>query len=563
MDIKDTMMTNINDELNKYIEPEDEGSNTGRSSNSIEDLRDIVLDNIKYFLTEEGIGYGKWSLDNGQSVTAELTSKKFKLYVRRIARENNFSPQPNVINTVVEEVQAQADIANSKPTYLRTAYAPNGNVHIFVGTESAPEYVELNTATGTVAPVASSPVEFIPKPYYEKMDYVVSDNGLELLGKYVNLPDEQLKLLLVWICSSLMPEDNWEYAQANFVGTKGTGKSTSMENIARIIDNSGLKRMIFPSGISVPKATENLFINAFHNWCLSYDNVVKFGDNLAMVLAVFTTGNATMVRALFTNNEQVVMSSKRPVILNYISQPHGRSDLLDRSIVFNFSELTGIREDDQTMREYFNNDVAKIRGFVFQTLAQALHLMKTEPVVIDRADRWRVTHFYKLGRHIEKVLNWEDKTFHNAIWSATNNQSLVLLQNDEYATGMLDLTADWAVGTIKEWTPTMLLNKIKTHYRNSNNENDSEKYQWWQRKTVPVFSRALQNIVTELRLYNLKLQYQHSGNRLWIIEKINNNNSTVLPDQSNNLDSMDTTLDNNNINPDNSIHDDFEQGRLE
>ena len=119
------------------------------------------------------------------------------------------------------------------------------------------------------------------------------------------------------------------------------------------------------------------------------------------------------------------------------------------------------------------------------------------------------------------------------------------------------------MGTIEEWTPTMLLNKIKTHYRNSNNENDIEKLQFWQRKTVPVFSRGLQNIVSELRLYNLKLRYQHSGNRLWIIEKINNNNSTVLPDQSNNLDSMDSTLDNNNINPDDSIHDDFEQGRLE
>ena len=561
MDIEEiNIMTNLNDDLRERgfsNEGSNEEGSGGTNAHAPERLRDEVLDRIEYFTTEEGIGYAKWTEVNQQSMTAELSSKKFKYYVRRIAREMGISPNATIINTAVEEVESQADIGESKPTYLRSAYTPNNNIHIFVGTIEEPEYVELNTATGAVSSVATSPVEFIPKPYYEKMPYALSDNGLELLGKYINLPDEELKLLLVWICSSLMPEQNWEYAQANFVGSKGTGKSTAMENVARIIDNSELKRMTFPSGLGVTKATENLFVHAFHNWCLSYDNVVKFGENLAMVLSVFTTGNAQFVRLLFTNNEQSVMSTKRPIILNYISQPHGRSDLLDRSIVFNFSELTGIREDDQTMREKFNNDVPKIRGFIFQTLAQALHLMQTTPVEIDRADRWRVTHFYKLGRHIEKVLNWEDGTFHKAIWGATNNQALVLLQNDEIAVGMFDLTADWTVGTIERWTPTMLMNKIKTYYRNSTNENDTEKLQWWARKTVPVFSRALQNIKDELQLYDLKLTYEHSGDRLWIIEKINNSNSTDLPDQPTNLVSMDSSI------AEEELMDDYEQGRLE
>tara|TARA_Y100000593_G_scaffold29455_1_gene58529 strand:+ start:4059 stop:5756 length:1698 start_codon:yes stop_codon:yes gene_type:complete len=565
MDIKaDTKM--LNDELrNRGFGNEDGQSEEEDSRNQLEILRDEIMDRIEYFQTDEGIGFAKYIMENGQAVTTELTSGKFKKYVRRLARSLDISPAPTTINTAVEEIQAQADLATAKPVFLRTAYVGK-NIHIFTGTMEYPEYYELNTATGTVTKIDNSPVEFIPKSYLEKMDIVLetaatTDDNIFLIQKYINADDQYIILILTWLCSALMPEENWEYAQLNFIGSKGSGKSTTMENLARIIDNSEYNRMIFPSGLGISKATENLFVNAYHNWCLSYDNVVRFKDDLAMVLAVFTTGNAQMVRKLFSDNDQVIMSNKRPVILNYISQPHDRSDLLDRSIVLEFKELTGIREDDQTMRELFENDVPKIRGFIFQTLAKALHLMQTEPIEIDRQDRWRVTHFYKLGRHIEKVLNLPDGTFHKAIWETTENTARTLLAMNEYATGIKEYTLNWEVGKIEKHTPNELLQKIKNHYRNlsSLDGNYIERYNFWKNKKVSVFGRELTNVMAELRLYGLKVTSSRDEHRYYIIEKINNGNTGVVSDGA---DSTDGSLENNN-NLDEDPHDLFEQGRLE
>ena len=557
MDIKEFTMTEINNLLEEFGE---------RELSPIEQLRDAVLERIEYFKTDEGFAYGKYVLENGQAVTARLESKQFKHFVRRVARELGISPSPTYINTAVEEVQAQADISAQKAVYLRSAWVDDA-IHYFTGTMEAPAYTVIDVPSGTVSAIGSSPIEYLPNPDYRQMNLALgqnksSDEIIEILKKYLNVEDEQnLYLIIVWLCSALVPESSWQYPQLNFVAGKGSGKTTGMEFCRKIVDLQKESLIIFPSGIGVEKATENLFVQAHSNWTLPYDNVTSFGINLAMVLSVFTTGANVLMRKKYSDLDVISMSAKRPIILNYISQPHSRSDLMDRSIVIQFKALTGIREDDQTMRANMEIDLPIIRAFIFETLAKALHLMKTEPVEINRADRWRITQFYKLGRHIEKVLNWKEGTFHNAIWEATNNQALVLLQNDEIAIGIKDLTSDWAEGQIEKYTPTNLFNAIKANYRNSTDDNDTEKLSWWARKTVPVFSRDLQNIKDELKLYGLKLLYQHSGNRLWIIEKITYSETPVQPDQTNNLDGSDTTIDIRNLDDD--PHDLYEQGLLE
>jgi hypothetical protein len=83
----------------------------------------------------------------------------------------------------------------------------------------------------------------------------------------------------------------------------------------------------------LPKNVEDLAVTAHHSWILAFDNISDISETMSDALCRLSTGGGHSTRAFYTNDEEVILNSKRPVILNGIASFICRPDLLQRTLL--------------------------------------------------------------------------------------------------------------------------------------------------------------------------------------------------------------------------------------
>ena len=125
-------------------------------------------------------------------------------------------------------------------------------------------------------------------------------------------------------------------------------------------------------------------------------------------LCCLATGGTYAARALYTNNQEVVVNIKRPVIMNGIGSLVTAQDLLERSLYF---ELPIIGEADrQGERELINRFEAQqavILGGLLNTMAKALAAIPHIPL----NNLPRMADFAQLGRAVAYTMGLECSEF--------------------------------------------------------------------------------------------------------------------------------------------------------
>ena len=69
-------------------------------------------------------------------------------------------------------------------------------------------------------------------------------------------------------------------------------------------------------------------IAANNSWCLAYDNLSHVPAWLSDALCRLSTGGGFATRELYTDQEEIIFDSQRPVLLTSIEEVATRSDLL-------------------------------------------------------------------------------------------------------------------------------------------------------------------------------------------------------------------------------------------
>jgi hypothetical protein len=82
-----------------------------------------------------------------------------------------------------------------------------------------------------------------------------------------------------------------------------------------------------------PRDERDLAIAANNGWMVAYDNLSGLPVWLSDALCRLSTGGGFSTRTLYSNDEETIFDSKRPVILTGIDQIASRHDLLDRAVV--------------------------------------------------------------------------------------------------------------------------------------------------------------------------------------------------------------------------------------
>jgi Terminase RNaseH-like domain len=90
---------------------------------------------------------------------------------------------------------------------------------------------------------------------------------------------------------------------------------------------------------ALPRDERELFTAASHSHVLAFDNVSGLPPWLSDSLCRLTSGGAFSTRRLFTDQDEILFTAARPIILNGIEDIIIRPDLADRAIVLMLAGL--------------------------------------------------------------------------------------------------------------------------------------------------------------------------------------------------------------------------------
>lgn len=167
-------------------------------------------------------------------------------------------------------------------------------------------------------------VRFRRPPTMRALPTPMPGGRLDRLRDLLVITDEGWVLLVVWLLGALNPRG--PYALLLLIARHGSGKSL----LARM-----LKSLIDPADAplrAAPRDERDLLIAARNTWAIVYDNLSTVSSDLSDALCRLATGGGLSTRQLFTNDEEMVLEAKRPVIITGIEDVVTRGDLLDRAL---------------------------------------------------------------------------------------------------------------------------------------------------------------------------------------------------------------------------------------
>ena len=420
-------------------------TNDGQPKDLVTKLINELSQSVKLFCDANEIGYAQITI-NGVTQLWKLRSKNFSRFLSKTALDNHKRGlNKNLREDVLCTLEAKAKFEGQQlKTYLR-AGEDDENILLDMCCDEW-KMVSCNangweTLSQTEPKLArSSGMLSLPTP---------SHNGdFDLLWEFLNVrKDVDRKLIMTWLLTALMP--GISYPLIVFNGEQGAAKSTSSTILRNIIDphDSPLR--------TLPSKEKDLYIAAFNNWILAFDNMSGLTPAMSDALCKISTGGAYSARTLYADDEETILKACNPMILNGITDFVTRQDLVDRAYVIQLAPITKRKSEAKLWTE-FRQAHPIILGGLLDLLSGVLQHMPH--INEDDYDLPRMSDFGRIGIALEKHLNWTDGTFmaaHNA-----NKLDAIIngLDSEPVATALLSLMEN---RTYYEDTPENLLNELR------------------------------------------------------------------------------------------------------
>lgn len=323
---------------------------------------------------------------------------------------------------------------------------------------------------------------------------------VDQLRGFLNLDDKAWQLVLAWLIAALRPRG--PYPIMALFAEQGSGKST----IGRL-----LRELIDPNAAPLraePNDGRDLMIAANNSWCLAYDNLSHVQPWLSDALCRLSTGGGFATRELYSDQDEIIFDSQRPLLLTSIEEVASRSDLLDRCLIV---WLPAIPEDrrrsEAELFEAFHKVRPQILGALFDAVAVALQRLPT----IKLENLPRMADFAVWATAAETAFGWSSGTFVAAYQGNRESANEVALEASVIARPLLDLLDDQG-----EWIGSSgeLLKELETRQGE-----DARKQSGWP-KNPRSLSGHLKRLAPNLREEGWTLEQDRtSKKRTWTIRR--------------------------------------------
>lgn len=179
--------------------------------------------------------------------------------------------------------------------------------------------------------VTSYPVRFRHPGGMMPLPVPLRGGDLATLRQLLNIDDTGWRLVLGWLLAAFRPSG--PYPVLILTGEQGAAKSTTARLLRSLIDPNAAPLR------SEPRDGRDVVIAASNSWVCALDNLSYLPPWLSDCLCRLATGGGFATRALFTDGDEVIFDSQRPVILTSIEDVAQRGDLLDRAVIVHLSAI--------------------------------------------------------------------------------------------------------------------------------------------------------------------------------------------------------------------------------
>jgi hypothetical protein len=250
---------------------------------------------------------------------------------------------------------------------------------------------------------------------------------------FLNVSEEHWPLVAGWLAAAIRPTG--PYPLLKLLGEQGSAKTTT----ARV-----LRKLIDPNAAPVraePKDARDLMIAANNGWVLCLDNLSSLRPWLSDALCRMSTGGGFATRTLYTDEDETIFDSQRPVILTSIEDIGPRSDLLERSLIIELPTIgEGARRAEKALWSEFEEAHPQILGALLDVVCGA---MRRLPEVERKPDAnlSRMADFEQWGEAAEGPLGLAPGTFAEAYAANREAATHVALESSPVVTALLKFLA--------------------------------------------------------------------------------------------------------------------------
>lgn len=382
------------DRAHEIVEAEGVAVEKGRGPSQASQLVALARERYDFFMSDDGRPY---AVKKGGAPTvyalrgrAGLRSNLARMYTD--ANGGSVPSQSALADamTVLEGVASDAD-----PRTL----------HIRVARHEERIVVDLATPEGrcvTIGPdgwrrEAASPVLFRRSGAMKPLPEPISDgDGLAKLQDLLNTDEEGFRLLVAWLIACFIPD--LPHPILTFRGEQGTGKSYAAKMVIGIIDPSGAPKR------TAPRDIKSWATQAFNSWALCLDNVSIIPDWLSDALCRAVTGDGIVDRALYTDDDVVVLEFRRVLAMTTIDAGALAGDLAERLVTIELHTIPDAkRREENEMDQAYTDAHPAVLASLFDLLAEVLKVLPD----VQLTERPRMADFARVLAAVDQVRGWK------------------------------------------------------------------------------------------------------------------------------------------------------------
>lgn len=374
-----------------------------------------LVSDVDLWRTPEGDPSATFTAPDGHREHHPIASKPFRDLLRgRFATQAGKIPTAQALKDAVDTLSARAESGEVHPAPLRVAEV-GGVAYLDL---ADPLWRAVEITSGGWRTMVNPPVRFRRKPGMLPLPSPVTGGSVEPLRRFVHSGEETFVLIVSWLVGALSPSG--PYLVLALSGVQDSGKSF----LARL-----LRLLIDPNAVplrSTPREERDLLVGACNGHVLALDNLSGLPPWLSDGLCRISTGGGLASRRLYTDADEILFPTTRPVILNGIGDVAARPDLLSRSLLVPLAPLTDAeRRSERNLLRDFEGVAPVILGALLDAASAALAHRDEVTVPLPRmadATAWICA--------ATEALPWTPDTFIEAYAASRREAEAVALESD-------------------------------------------------------------------------------------------------------------------------------------
>jgi hypothetical protein len=363
------------------------------------------------------------------------------------------------------------------------------------------EQVRITADGWSVISSLESPVKFTRPNEALPLPYPEPGGSLEAIRDILNLDrnEHEWMMLVSWLVGTLQPAG--AYPLLFIYGEQGSAKSTATQLIRSLVDPSTIPLR------TLPRSERDLSIAASRAWMLAYDNVSTLSPKLSDAFCRLATGGGFATRQLYTDTDEIILTSKRPIIMNGITNFAERQDLMDRGIVVN---MPTIAERNRKPERDIEREWKAVKPRVLGALCDAVveGLRNVNELRLDNPPR--MADFAHWVSAVEPGLPWDNGRFLDEYERNRFHVQDLALEAEPVALAILEFMTDreeW-IGTASELL-TILSELVRGEQR---------RLASWP-KAPHTLSGRIKRTTAYLRARDIEVEFAKSGKRTVTLRK--------------------------------------------